>query len=89
MRLADIAEVRREYSDPPDPLFRINGTPGTRPRPAAGASATIANTWLRDRACPRSGGDEVSGPMTGEQKLGEGLADLPLGTKAPETREGS
>ena len=25
--------------------------------------------------------------MTGEQKLGEGLADLPLGTKAPETRE--
>jgi multidrug efflux pump subunit AcrB len=26
--LADIAEVRREYSDPPDPMFRINGTPG-------------------------------------------------------------
>jgi len=22
----------------------------------------------------------LSGPMTGEQKLGEGLADLPLGT---------
>ncbi len=28
LRLADIAEVRREYSDPPDPMFRINGTPG-------------------------------------------------------------
>jgi multidrug efflux pump len=28
VRLADIAEVRREYSDPPDPIFRINGTPG-------------------------------------------------------------
>ena len=28
VRLADIAEVRREYSDPPDPMFRINGTPG-------------------------------------------------------------
>src|SRR5690348_13898287 len=24
VRLADIAEVRREYADPPDPLFRIN-----------------------------------------------------------------
>ena len=28
VRLADIAEVRREYSDPPDPMFRINGKPG-------------------------------------------------------------
>jgi len=28
VRLADIAEVRREYTDPPDPMFRINGTPG-------------------------------------------------------------
>jgi len=28
VRLADIAEVRREYADPPDPIFRINGTPG-------------------------------------------------------------
>ena len=28
VRLADIAAVRREYSDPPDPMFRINGTPG-------------------------------------------------------------
>ena len=28
VRLADIAEVRREYADPPDPMFRINGTPG-------------------------------------------------------------
>jgi multidrug efflux pump len=28
VRLADIADVRREYSDPPDPMFRINGTPG-------------------------------------------------------------
>ena len=28
MRLADIAEVRREYADPPDPIFRINGKPG-------------------------------------------------------------
>jgi multidrug efflux pump len=28
VRLADIAEVRREYADPPDPIFRINGKPG-------------------------------------------------------------
>jgi len=28
VRLADIAEVQREYADPPDPMFRINGTPG-------------------------------------------------------------
>jgi multidrug efflux pump subunit AcrB len=28
VRLADIADVRREYADPPDPMFRINGTPG-------------------------------------------------------------
>ena len=28
IRLADIAEVRRENADPPDPIFRINGKPG-------------------------------------------------------------
>ena len=28
VRLADIAEVRREDADPPDPIFRINGKPG-------------------------------------------------------------
>ena len=28
IRLADIAQVRREYADPPDPIFRINGKPG-------------------------------------------------------------
>jgi multidrug efflux pump len=28
LRLADIAEVVRDYADPPDPLFRINGKPG-------------------------------------------------------------
>ena len=28
LRLADIAEVRREDKDPPDPIFRINGKPG-------------------------------------------------------------
>ena len=28
MRLADIAEVVREYADPPEPIFRINGKPG-------------------------------------------------------------
>ena len=28
VRLADIAEVRREYADPPEPIFRINGKPG-------------------------------------------------------------
>ena len=38
---------------------------------------------------PEAAEMRLSGPMTGEQKLGEGLADLPLGTKAPETREGS
>ena len=27
LRLADIATVRRGYSDPPQPLFRVNGTP--------------------------------------------------------------
>ena len=28
IRLADIAQVRREDADPPDPIFRINGKPG-------------------------------------------------------------
>ena len=28
IRLADIAEVKREDKDPPDPIFRINGKPG-------------------------------------------------------------
>jgi multidrug efflux pump subunit AcrB len=28
LRLADIAEVRREDKDPPDPIFRVNGKPG-------------------------------------------------------------
>jgi multidrug efflux pump subunit AcrB len=27
LRLADIASVRRGYSDPPQPMFRVNGTP--------------------------------------------------------------
>ena len=27
VRLGDIAEVRRAYSDPPQPMFRVNGTP--------------------------------------------------------------
>ncbi len=27
LRLADIATVRRDYSDPPQPLFRVNGEP--------------------------------------------------------------
>jgi multidrug efflux pump subunit AcrB len=27
LRLADIAQVRRAYSDPPQPLFRVNGEP--------------------------------------------------------------
>src|SRR5262249_57395056 len=27
LRLADIAEVRRIYSDPPQPIFRVNGKP--------------------------------------------------------------
>ena len=27
VRLADIAEVKREYADPPDPIFRVNGKP--------------------------------------------------------------
>ena len=28
IRLADIAQVRREAADPPEPMFRINGKPG-------------------------------------------------------------
>jgi len=28
LRLADIADVVRDYADPPDPIFRINGKPG-------------------------------------------------------------
>ena len=28
IRLADIAQVRRGYADPPEPMFRINGKPG-------------------------------------------------------------
>ena len=27
VRLADIAQVKREYADPPDPMFRVNGEP--------------------------------------------------------------
>ena len=27
LRLSDIAQVRRAYSDPPQPLFRVNGEP--------------------------------------------------------------
>jgi multidrug efflux pump len=27
LRLSDIAQVRRDYSDPPQPLFRVNGEP--------------------------------------------------------------
>src|SRR5262249_57347982 len=27
LRLADIAEVRRIYADPPQPMFRVNGKP--------------------------------------------------------------
>ena len=27
IRLRDIAEVRRGYADPPQPLFRVNGKP--------------------------------------------------------------
>lgn len=27
VRLADIAQVKREYADPPDPIFRVNGKP--------------------------------------------------------------
>ncbi|MGL1143155.1 efflux RND transporter permease subunit, partial [Vibrio parahaemolyticus] len=27
IRLTDIAQVRRSYSDPPQPLFRVNGHP--------------------------------------------------------------
>jgi len=54
--------------------------PGTFQRPAHGFGI--------DRA-PEAAEMRLSGPMTGEQKLGEGLADLPLGTKAPKTREDS
>lgn len=46
--------------------------PGTFQRPAHGFGI--------DRA-PEAAEMRLSGPMTGEQKLGEGLADLPLGTR--------
>jgi hypothetical protein len=54
--------------------------PGTFQRPAHGFGIERA---------PEAAEMRLSGPMTGEQKLGEGLADLPLGPKAPETREDS
>ena len=54
--------------------------PGTFHRPAHG----VGMKRVAEAAELR-----LSGPMTGEQKLGEGLADLPLGTKAPETLEDS
>ena len=31
IRLRDIAEIRRGFADPPQPLFRVNGKPGDRP----------------------------------------------------------
>ena len=27
IRLRDIAQVRRDYADPPQPMFRVNGKP--------------------------------------------------------------
>jgi multidrug efflux pump len=27
LRLSDIAQIRRDYSDPPQPQFRVNGEP--------------------------------------------------------------
>ena len=44
VRLADIAEVWREYSDPPDPMFRINGTPGLGCRSRCATEATCSRS---------------------------------------------
>jgi hypothetical protein len=47
--------------------------PGTFRRPAHGFGTKRA---------PAAAELRLSGPMTGEQKLGEGLRELPLGEKA-------
>ena len=60
--------------------------PTREPKP--GTFHRSAHGFGIERA-PEAAEMRLSGPMTGEQKLGEGLADLPLGTKAPETREDS
>ena len=39
IRLRDIATIRRAYADPPQPMFRINGKPGSAsPSPCATAA---------------------------------------------------
>jgi hypothetical protein len=54
--------------------------PGTFHRPAHGFGIKPA---------PEGAKLKVSGPMTGEQKLGEGLAELPLGGAHPSAKEAS
>ena len=44
LRLSDIAQVRRSYADPPQPLFRVNG------EPAIGLSHRYARRWRH--SCP-------------------------------------
>jgi multidrug efflux pump len=46
LRLADIATVRRGYSDPPQPMFRVNGTPAIG-LPSPCATAATSSHWAR------------------------------------------
>ena len=45
LRLGDIAQVRRDYADPPQPMFRVNGEPALGL--AEGLERTVA--WYRNR----------------------------------------
>ena len=44
VRLADIAEVRREYADPPDPIFRITASLGWGCRFPCATEATYSRS---------------------------------------------
>ena len=61
VRLGDIAEVRRGYADPPQPLFRVNGEPAIglgdrdagRRRHSGPRLKTSSRRWPRSRpSCP-------------------------------------
>ena len=47
LRLADIADVRRGYTDPPQPLFRVSG------KPAIGLAIAMWYGWRRAYARPQ------------------------------------
>ena len=75
VRLADIAEVRREYSDPPDPMFRINGTPGLGLSISPATAAGVA-------AMPGTRAGVASAVITTSRQVGGALGVAVLGAVA-------